>query len=317
MGEKTASLGLGTCTVAFLLLSSLLVLGAPAAPPAVADQAADAQMLPADVSGWKKAGGPRVFTKADLYGHINGGAEVFLDLGFEQLTVQKYDKGGAPITVEIYRMVDPTAARGIYLSKCGKEKRDPGLTQRHTVTRHQLLMQRDRYFFQINNNSGAEAHTPALVAFAGAIAATIPADGAVPALALLPKAGLAAGSERIIRGAVTIQAVYLLGEGDMLRLGGALTAVAGDYRGTAAGDYTLIVAEYPTPAAATTALAHIQQNLDSYLKPTATTKTMLVFQDYEKKYGSVAVTGKRLEVRLHLTGPPATTPAAGRGGARL
>lgn len=305
MGAGSARVGSGTRVAVSLLLGSVLVLASPAVGPAAPRQAADVPMLPSDVAGWTKTGGPRVFTKADLYGHINGGAEVFLDLGFERLTVQNYAKAGAQITVEIYRMADATAARGIYLAKCGKEKRDLGLKERHTVSRHQLLMQRDRFFFQINNNSGAEGHMSALVAFAGALAAKVPADGAVPALSLLPKANLVSGSERIIRGPVTLQAAYTLGEGDLLQLRGTLTAASGDYAGTPSGSYTLIVADYPTPAAASAALAHIQKNLDSYLKPTTTTPTLLVFQDYEKKYGSVAVTGKRLEVRLHLTRPPA------------
>jgi len=53
------------------------------------------------------------------------------------------------------------------------------------------------------------------------------------------------------------------------------------------------------------AFKHLTANLDSYLKPTSTTDTKLVFQDYEKKFGVVTVAGRRLQVRLHLTKPPA------------
>ena len=38
---------------------------------------------------------------------------------------------------------------------------------------------------------------------------------------------------------------------------------------------------------------------------TTTTASKLVFQDYEKKFGAVTVAGKRMEIRLHLTKPPA------------
>jgi len=64
------------------------------------------------------------------------------------------------------------------------------------------------------------------------------------------------------------------------------------------------VAEYPTPAAAA-ALANIKANLDSYLKAKTATAATLVFEDYEKKFGVVTVTGNRLEVRIHLAKPPA------------
>jgi hypothetical protein len=67
----------------------------------------------------------------------------------------------------------------------------------------------------------------------------------------------------------------------------------------------LIVAEYPTPAAATAAFAHLTGHLDSYLKPSTRTATRLVFEDFEKKHGIVTVSGKRIEIRLHLVTRPA------------
>ena len=51
---------------------------------------------------------------------------------------------------------------------------------------------------------------------------------------------------------MSLQALYTLGDGDILQLGGTITAAAGDYK-DAAGAITLIVADYPTPAAATAA----------------------------------------------------------------
>jgi hypothetical protein len=287
----------------------MLVLGLlPSSPThAVAQRAeGDAALLPADgFSGsWKKNGPTRVFTSADLYGHINGGAEAFLELGFEQLTVQKYRDGANELAVEIYRMTDATAARGIYLARCGKETPDAALKERHTASRQQILLQRHRYYLVLYNTAGGAANAPMLVKTAQAMAPRLPADAPVPALSLLPASGLVPGSARIIRGPVGLQAFYTLGEGDILQLGGTITGAAGDYR-DAAGASTLIVVDYPTPAAAAAAFRHLTANLDAYLKPTTTTDSKLVFQDYEKKFGVAAVAGRRLQVRLHLTKPPA------------
>jgi hypothetical protein len=282
----------------------VLSLAILAARPAFA-QSADLKLLPADgfAGAWKKSAPPRTFTSADLYGHINGGAELFLELGFEQLTVQKYKDGANELGVEIYRMTDATAARAIYIARRGKETPDPTLKTRHTVSRHQLQFQRDKYYVIVNNVSGGTAVTPVLVNAAATIVKLIPADGPIPALALLPKAGLVPNSERVIRGTYTLQAIFTLGDGDMLSLGGTLTAAAGDYKG-AAGTTTLIVSDYPTPAAAAAAFAYLTNHLDSYLKPTTKTSSKLVFQDFEKKYGIATVAGKRLEIRLRLTQPP-------------
>jgi hypothetical protein len=83
----------------------------------------------------------------------------------------------------------------------------------------------------------------------------------------------------------------------------SITAAAGDYK-DAAGASTLIVADYPNPAAAAAAFRHLKANLDKYLKTTSATDSRLVFQDYEKQFGVGSVSGKRLEVRLHLARPP-------------
>jgi hypothetical protein len=262
-------------------------------------------MPPAGFSGgWKKSAPPRTYTSADLYGYIDGGAELFLELGFEQLTIQKFKDGAQELGVEIYRMTDVTAARAVYLSRKGKETPDPGLKTRHTAGRHQLQLQRGRYYVIVNNVSGGAPVAPVLVAAAAVVSKGIPVDGAVPALALLPPAGLVAGTERIVRGPVTLQAIFTLGDGDILSLGGSLTAVAGDYR-DAAGAWTMVACEYGTPAKAEAALAYLAAHLDRYLKPTSKTANRLIFQDFEKKFGVAAVTGRRLEVRLHLAKPPA------------
>jgi len=210
----------------------------------------DTGLLPAEkfFEGWSKSGGPKLFTKADLYGRIDGSAEVFLEIGFDHLRVQsrRTAPAGPEIVVEIYRMRDATAARGIYLSTCGAEKRDATFRERHTINRYQLMFQRDRYFVIIANTSGKETLQPALATFGGALVAQMPADGAV----------------------------------------------------------TKIVVTYPTPAAATAALRNIKARLDSYLKPTLSTTTRLVFRVFEKKYGSVQLEGSRIEIRLHMTVEP-------------
>jgi hypothetical protein len=288
------------------LTVAVVTLAVAGASAALAQKpAGDAVLLPADgFSGtWKKNGPMKVFRSEDLYGHINGGAEAFLELGFEQLTVQKYQDGADELAVEIYRMADPTAARGIYLSKCGTQTPDPGFKERHTASRQQILWQRHRYYIVLYNTAGGAANAPVLVKTAQAMAPRLPADAPVPVLDVLPAAGMVPGSARVIRGPVSLQALYTLGDGDILQLGGKITGAAGDYK-DAAGSTTRIIVDYPTPAAVGAAFAHLKGNLDTYLKPTTATDTKLVFQDYEKKFGVVTVAGRRLQVRLHLTKPP-------------
>jgi hypothetical protein len=287
--------------------AAAVVLSVLACGAAQAQPNGDESLMPPDgfLGAIKKAGPAKVFTSSDLYGFIDGGAEAFLELGFEQLTVQRYRDGASTVSVELYRMTDPAAARGIYLARCGKETPDPLLKDRHTAGRSQVLLQRDRYYLVVNTMAGGDAAAPLLPRAALAVASKLPPDGPVTALALLPRTGLNPASARLFRGPVGLQTVYSLGDGDILQLNGTLTAAAGDYTDATLGPHTLIVAEYPTPAAATAALANVKARLDPYLKAKSATAAKLVFEDYEKKFGVVTVTGKRLEIRIHLAKPPA------------
>jgi hypothetical protein len=265
----------------------------------------DPTILPPDnaIAGWKKVEVPKRFTEADLYGYIDGGAELFLEYGFEQLTVQKYRNGTDDVTLEAYRMIDPAAAMGVYLMKAGRERPVAGFRERHTANRYQLMFCRSRYFVIVNNVSGKEALAPVEEKFAAFVASKVPPRAPIPELDALPREGLVPGSTRLVRGAYGLQSVYTLGDGDILLLERKLTATSGDYR-TPAGGYTLIVARYADPAQARRAFEHLQTNLDTYLKVIDQRPGRFVFEDYSKKFGLVTLSGRTLQIKVKLAQKP-------------
>jgi hypothetical protein len=285
-----------------LLASCLLALLIPIAPARGAD---DGAILPPDgfLGGWKKVDPPKRFTQADLYGYIDGGAELFLEYGFEQLTVQKYRKGADQFTVEAYRMTDAPAAMGVYTMKAGRETPVVGFKERHTANRYQLMFARAKFFVVVNNLSGNDALAAVQVKFASYIASQLPPASPIVEFRMLPREGMVPGSARLVRGAYGLQAVYTLGEGDILLLERKLTAATADYK-SPTGAYTLILATYPGPAQARRAFEHLQKNLDRYLQVVDRKPNQFVFQDYSKKYGVVSLVGSRLEARVKLTQKP-------------
>ncbi len=268
--------------------------------------AGDDALLPASgfAGGWTREGRAKVFPADSLYNHIDGGAEIFLELGFEEATVQRYARAADEIVVECYRMRDAEAALAIYLDKCGAETPSPGFGERHTAGRYQLLFVRGRFFVIVNNPPGTPAVAPALVEFARAIAARLPRGAEVRAFDVLPREGVVPGSERLIRGSVGLQAIATLGEGDILRLGGTLTAAAARYTGGAAGDRTLVVVVYPSEADAAGALRHLVNHLDPEIRPLAATERRVVFASYDGTFGVAARAGTRLELTLRLKARP-------------
>ena len=252
---------------------------------------------------WNLQGKPRLFPGSELYGHIDGGAEVFFEFGFEEATVQRYRSPAGEVVVERYTMSDPFAALGIYLGKCGKETPDPGFAERHTAGRFQLMFVRDRYFVIVDNLAGTPALAPALVEFARFIASRLPESRPVTAFDALPGQGQIEGSRRLIRGPVALEAIATLGRGDILQLGGRIAAVTADYS-HAGGKYTLIVATYPDAQTAGAAFRNLTDNLDPEIKPLACTETRLIFRDYDGTFGTASLKASRLELRLRLRQQP-------------
>jgi hypothetical protein len=272
---------------------------------ATARPTGDGSLMPADaaVAGWKKSEAARVFGGADLYGYIDGGAELFLEFGFDRLTLQKFRSGQNELIVEIYRMADPVAATGIYLMKCGKPTRDPSFAARHTINRHQLMFVRERYFVTVNNLSGGDAVGADLVKFGRTVTSALPPDRLPAELSSLTAQGMVAGSERLVRGPFGLQSIFTLGEGDVLQLGGRIVGVAEDVRDQG-GERTRLVVVYPDAAAAARAFANLRQHLDSYLKPVTSDATRLVFRDFENKFGVATVNARTITLMFHLAKAP-------------
>jgi hypothetical protein len=228
----------------------------------------DGPLLPPSgfLGTWNVEGRPRRFPGSELYGHIDGGAEIFFEFGFEEATVHKYRSPAGEVVVECYTMSDPLAALGIYLGKCGAETPDPGFPERHTAGRFQLMFVRDRYFVIVDNPAGTPTLAPVLVEFARFIASQLPESRPVTVFDALPGQGQVEGSRRLIRGPVALEAVATLGTGDILQLGGRTAAVSADYS-DAGARYTVLVAIYPDVPAAAAAFRNLTVNLDPEIKP--------------------------------------------------
>jgi len=54
------------------------------------------------------------FDGNSLWGYINGGADLYLEYGFENIIVHDIEFRGKPVRFDLYRMKDPNAAFGIF-----------------------------------------------------------------------------------------------------------------------------------------------------------------------------------------------------------
>ena len=298
MRRTLASCGLIPLAVAVAVAASLGCEG-----PRVEDEA---DPLPPDgfLEVWQREASPRLFEGADLYGHINGGAEVFLELGFDRLDVVRYDSDGGAVEVERYRMTDPVAALGVYLMKCGSERPDPALEARHTAGPLQVQMVRGSDYLIVSSLRPEADLGEALIEFAKHIADRTPDELRVDPFTALPTDERVAGSERVIRGPFTLEPLITLGEGDVLLLGGTRTAVAAEFEDADGQRSARIVVPYGDPAEATGAFGYVTSNLDPYLEVLSRQADRLVFRDYRERYGEIVLDDRWLRLHVDLVLPP-------------
>ncbi len=249
--------------------------------------------------GWRRYQTPMVFAAKDLYGYIDGGAELFFEFGFSELTVQRYRCGERELSLDLYRMTGPDAALAVYLAKKGEERPVPGVEDRHTGGDRQITALRGRWFIQVNNQSGEPDNLPAMIRLLQGALQRIPLEAAQDWLRDMP-ADRIPGSELLVAGPLSLQMVYTLGDGDILQLGGHLFGVCVQRPDGEQRRSILLRVDYADTAACRAAFAHLRANLDGYLVTLAEDEDWFTFRDYKNEYGRVVRCGGILEIRLNL-----------------
>ncbi len=251
--------------------------------------------------GWKETE-RREYTRNDLYGYIDGGAEIFLEYGFQKLTLIRYGLGKEELDVELYRMDNPEGALGIYLAKAGRETPLTDFPTRNSGDRYQIMAVKGSTFALFNNPEGKEALFPALINLATEALSSIPDEKGRDLFAELLPPGFLAGTARLFRGPLGLQPIITLGDGDILLQKGTILGVLADYAGPEKGEIqTLAVVSYPSAQEAKKAFDNLIANLDSYLKKEIQSEDSLTFKDFSGKFGTLSLSGSRLLLRFNIS----------------
>lgn len=89
-----------------------------------------------------------------LWGHINGGADLYLEYGFDKLLFQEIEWNTIKFRIEYYRMIDPAAAFGIFSVSRFKCDLTDTLTKYICITPYQVQTAFGRFYISIANNKG-------------------------------------------------------------------------------------------------------------------------------------------------------------------
>ena len=144
----------------YLFFVSLLFCAIPSA-------ASGPLVIGRDLPGWK-IDNPDFYNAKQLYGYINGGAELYLEYGFKQVSAQRCTNGEFELQVDIYEMVSPEAAFGIFSILRGKCATPLKGALFSCSRSEQILFARDRYLVSVvpydRSNTTRDAATAAATA---------------------------------------------------------------------------------------------------------------------------------------------------------
>jgi hypothetical protein len=262
------------------------------------------ELQKADFSpGWSPAGKTRIFDSASLFQQINGGADLFLEFGFDTLWVQRYENNsGQELGLEMYRMTCPEAALGVYLFKCGTETPLDSVAARNSYDRFQITLLKGRYFIQVNNYDGDDSLVPELRALLAIILSGLP-DRPVQIQTALPSENQVRGSIRLIRGPVAMEPIYTFGPGDIFQLNGERFALLADYEGDN-GRYSYLRIVYDDSSSAQAVMNSLSSDLDPYLEKISVKPGRLTFKDWMDEYGIIKQRGSMIDIKFHLKTNP-------------
>lgn len=253
---------------------------------------------------WEKSGKTLSFESENLYGRINGGAELFLEFGFEKLIIETYSNGNNEIEIEQYVMASPESALGIYLLKCGQKQPSELITARHTVSNYQITALKGNSFVQINSFSGDTNYVPDMISLANAYLAKITEKTPDDIFAKLPQENLIPGSEKLIRGEFGLRPIYTLGPGDMLMLHNKTFAIVASYHDSLDSIYTCIYVLYQSKKQADQVFKHISKNLDSYIEVLEKSEQQIIFKDYRNQFGVIFLQDNVIDIKVNLSIKP-------------
>lgn len=96
----------------------------------------------------------RSFDGSSLWGYIDGGADVYLEYGFDKVRTMKLEIDSVHYLVDLYRMNDAASAFGIFSISTNACDSVDAFPDPHCASRYQMQFARGSYYVSIANDKG-------------------------------------------------------------------------------------------------------------------------------------------------------------------
>jgi len=278
-------------SVAVCCLGACIIIGCRSRPAGIA------RLLPSPsaLAGWKAAGSPEIYEAQSLYDRINGGAEIFFEYGFDQAIYQDYEKGDDSLQVEIYDMLDDTAAFGIYSINRSPRAESVAIGGGGQQSGDTVTFWQQQYYVVVRHFGGADADNGIMVEVARDISSRIGSEpGTVPAaVSLLPTIGKVEGSETVVRGPIALSQIRYLGEEEPFGLAKGKEAAVARYRVADDSVYVLVM-KYGSENELDEAFKRVLTAFSDQFEAVERSKTSVTARDTKGKYHAARKTGSVL-----------------------
>jgi hypothetical protein len=97
-----------------------------------------------------------IFDNSSLWGFIDGGADVYLEYGFDKLLFQEVKWKGESFRVEFYKMVDEESAFGMFSISTHKCEKQDTITKWICISPFQVQAAIGRFYISIANEKGSK-----------------------------------------------------------------------------------------------------------------------------------------------------------------
>jgi hypothetical protein len=202
-------------------------------------------LLPQKCSGWEATDEDGFYVNDELYGYIDGGAEVFLSYSYKGVLNRNYTrKNFANISVDIFDMGTSYNAFGVYSHT--RDKDDNLVGQGSQSFTGALIFWKDKYYVSVTTSSNNTEVNAALKEIALKIAAAIPADGELPEiLKLLPESHMVPDGYVWFHHYIWQNSYYFISNDNILNINDSVEAVQAKC-GPQNARYYLFIIKYPT-----------------------------------------------------------------------
>jgi hypothetical protein len=188
-----------------------------------------ALLLPDKIEGWNVVENDHTYNPETLYDYIDGGAELYLSYGFNEVLSRRYTKYEQPdIVVDIFDMGTSHNAYGTFSHS--RETLDSTFGQGSEYAEGLLLFWKDRYFISILTFPETVESKKAIFQLARIIEKAIPNEGPLPQiLDILPQKSLVPESIRYFHHYIWLNSYYYVADQNILHIDEKTDALLAKY----------------------------------------------------------------------------------------